>query len=345
MRIYIDKGNIESFVLSAASDPNEFAKCNLMLKKHFDMHLNLSQLDFAQSKLCMEWANTLLDGRGKNQIHLNAPLKVFPPRPINPNTFGDEFDEQQKSAVYLIDDIAAVSVLETKGNYIIGEVGNEIDTLRQLMIGDEDELYTQSLEPLKRYFFAGNWSGLDNSVLPCTDIVITDGYILSNPSLYKTNLIALIKKIATRVTFTTINIVIFCLSSIKDTKGNIYVPVWADIRSMIKNELKAEDIDVTVTFVASDSAKDFEEHDRTICTNYLYYVPGATLNFYDSRGNFTSTGRHFTVHSKAKESYKIESDEFIKDMQSLITGIETKSKNGLIDKDNASILSGFLHFS
>lgn len=344
MRIYIDKRNLEEFIRSANVEQSEFAKCNLMLKKHFDMHLNLSKLDFAQSKLCMEWVNTLLDGRGKNQIHLNAPLKIFPPRPINTNTFDDGFDEQQRSAVYLLEDIAAVSVLETKGNYIIGEVGNEIGTLRQLMIGDEDELYTQSL-PLKQHFLAGNWSGLKNSVLPCTDIVITDSYILSNPLLYKTNLIALIKKLASRVTFADINIVIFCLTSTEDTKGNIHTPAWSKIRSMIKDELKAEDIDATVTFVASNSAKDFKEHDRTICTNYLYYVPGATLNFYDSQGNFTSHGRHFTVHSKAKESYYIEADDFIHDMQLIITGIENKSKNGIINKDNASKLSGFLYFS
>ena len=52
--------------------PAEFEKCNLMLKKHFDMHLNLSKDDFAQSELCMSWANTLLDGRGKNIIHFDA---------------------------------------------------------------------------------------------------------------------------------------------------------------------------------------------------------------------------------------------------------------------------------
>ena len=116
MRLYIDKNNIESFIRSINSMPAEFEKCNLMLKKHFDMHLNLSKEDFAQSELCMSWANTLLDGRGKNVIHFDAPNKVFPQRPIDSTTFGGGFDEQQNCSVYLLEDNSVASTLEAKGN-------------------------------------------------------------------------------------------------------------------------------------------------------------------------------------------------------------------------------------
>lgn len=344
MRLYIDKNNIESFIRSINSMPAEFEKCNLMLKKHFDMHLNLSKDDFAQSELCMSWANTLLDGRGKNIIHFDAPNKVFPQRPIDSTTFGGGFDEQQNCSVYLLEDYSVASTLEAKGNYLVGEVGKEINTLLQLIIGDEDELYTLSL-PIRQHFSEGSWSGLSDAVLPCTDIIITDGYILSNPSLYKTNLVPLIKKLTTRVTYTRINIVIFCLRSTKDTKGNEHIPDWSNIRLLIKNELIAEGIDAYITFVVSDSTRDFKEHDRTIFTNYLYYASGATMNFYDKNGIFTSDGRHFTVHSQAKETYFVEAHNFLQDMQSLIIDIINKKKKGLINKDNAQKLSNFLHFS
>ena len=342
MRLYIDRNNLESFAQSAASMPDEFEKCNMMLKKHFDMHLNLSVQDFAQSEICMNWVNTLLDGRGNNQIHLNAPLNVFPPRPINTNTFGDGFDEQQNSSVYLLEDNAVASTLEAKGNYIVGEVGKEIDTLLQLIIGDEDELYTQSL-PLQRHFSAGNWTGLNNSILPCTDIIISDSYILSNPSLYTKNIVGFLKKITTKVVSAHVNIVIFCLKE-TDNHGAMQSPNWTNVRNYIKNELGQAQIDASVTFVAPLTEGDFEEHDRTVCTNYLYYVPGATLNFYNSQGNLTTRGRHFHVQSMAKSQHHDEALAFIHDMQTLINDISSGAKNGLIDKDTSPKLSNFLHF-
>lgn len=343
MRLYIDKGNIESFVQSAASRPNEFEKCNLMLKKHFDMQLNLSKQDFAQSELCMSWANTLLDGRGKNLIHLNAPTNIFPSRPINTTTFGDGFNEQQNSSVYLLEDSAIVSTLEAKGNYIVGDTGKEIDTLLQLMIGDDDELYTQSL-PLQQHFATGNWNGLNNSVLPCADIIISDSYILSNPSLYAKNLIGFLNKITDLVGQSHINIVIFCLFE-TEYRGAMQSPNWSNVRNNIKYELGLVHIDASVTFVAPMTERDFEEHDRTVCTNYLYYVPGASLNFYDPRGNFTTRGRHFHVQSMAKSQHHDEALAFIHDMQTLINEIESGVKNGIIDKDPSPKLSNFLHFS
>lgn len=346
MKLYIDKKNIESFVLSAKTSIQEFNLCNNMLKKHFDMHLNVSKEEFFDSPLCMAWSNSLLEGCGEGKrdiIHFDGPNNIFPHRPINPTYFSNGFDMEQHMAVYLLDD-KDVSPLREHGNYIVGGVGYETETLHQLIIGDEDQLYTQEL-PLKKHFSQGNWEGLNESILPCSDIIISDPYILSNKSLYSTNLIPLLQKISQQVVYTSVNIVIFCLSSTTDKKGNVYAPIWSDVRNLIKDKLNQVDIEANVTFVAAATEKDFGEHDRTLCTNYMLYTPGKGFNIYDTQGKLTENGRYFHVHSSAKSEHFSDVLNYIADMQSLIDDIENSRKTGIIEKDSAPKLSNFLHFS
>ena len=343
MRLYIDKGNLESYVLSAKSNTQDFALCNKMLKKHFDMHLNMSLEDFAGSQLCMTWGNTLLDGNGNNIIHFDTQANIRPIRPFNANTFNTNFDKEDYSAVFLLEN-ESTAILEEHGNYLVGSIGQEIKTLKKLIIGDEEELYSQTLMPIEKFFAAGEWEGLNNSILPCSDIIIADSYLLSNPKLYNTNLIALLRKVTKHVVYSNVNIVIFCLPT-KDKNGDLVYPDYGYIRDLIKSELGKLDIEAIVTFVTSDSEKDFEEHDRTLCTNYIYYTPGPGFTIYDSQGKLTTRGRAFHVHSCAKGQHFLATLDFINDMQSLISDIESGNKKGRIDKDNDSKLCNFLHFS
>lgn len=310
------------------------------------MHLNVSKEAFASSKLCMEWATTLLDGRGKNLIHFDAPGSIFPERPIAANTFGDSFDENTADAVYLLNE--NVDLLIDKGNYIVGGVGDEMATLSRLLIGDVDDQYTKSFT-LKKHFTTGNWSALDSTVLPCSDIIISDAYVLSNFTLYEKNIVSFIHKLTKHVYNSKVNVVIFCLketqySDKKDNTLKQVTPCWDKIREQIKKKLAEDNVEANVTFVALANTKIFGEHDRTVYTNYAFYVPGACLNFFNSLGELTSNGRYFVVKSKAKTGYREEADLFLSDMQELINKVSSDAQNGEIIKDNSPKLSNFLTF-
>lgn len=342
MRLYIDKRNIESLMKSASSDPVRFDACNMMLKKHFDMRLNLTLHDFSSSELCMMWSNTLLDGRGANNIHFCSDSNpVFPPRPIDTASFDQNFDAEESSSVFLLDENEVLE-LAHKGNFLIAGPGEELDTLSRLMIGDEDNRYIQSL-PIKTHFSDGNWSGLDNAVLPCSDIIISDSYILSNKKLLNNNLISLLMELTERVRNSAVNIIIFSLKETEDHEHNKIEPEWASVRHYIKKALKDIGIDARVTFVAPASETEFGEHDRTAFTNYLYYMPGATLNFYNSRGALTTRGRHFHVQSSAHSEFYQEAVSFIADMQKIVDEIHNGTKAGIIEKDVALKLSNVLN--
>lgn len=340
MRLYVDKKNIESLMMSAASDQARFEACNMMLKKHFDMRLNFTLQDFSRSELCMMWGNTLLDGRGINHINFSSDSNpVFPPRPLDVNSFDKNFVAEDSSSVYLLDE-KEVSTISNKGNYLIAGIGDELNTLSKLMIGDEDNKYTQSL-PLRTQFVSGNWGALDNFILPCSDIIISDSYILSNQNLIANNLISLLIKLTGRINNSSVNIVIFCLKEIR-CRQNMIEPNWSSIRSQIKERLNDIGIVSNITFVALQDEREFGEHDRTAWSNYLLYIPGTTFNFYNQQGVLTTRGRYFHVHSSAYTEYYNEASDYIADMQKIIDDIDSGIKSGMIEKDSANELSRIL---
>lgn len=342
MILYINRQNIESYVQSYDANTELYNRCNTMLKRHFDIHVDCSDEELVSSEECMAWLNSLLDGRGDSLSFSNGSPDDMPiTRPVDASTFPDATTIDAHSAVYLLDE--NVDALSDKGNYLVGGLGEELQVLSRLLIGDVDDQYTRSL-PLRRHFVTGNWDALNQSVLPCSDIVISDAYILSNSVLYAKNLYAYIQKLTKDLYTSRVNIVIFCL---KETNycGSMHSPNWSSVRSDLKHLLSADYIDANITFVAPDSEKVFQEHDRTVFTNYVYYAPGACLNFFSRSGTLTSNGRHFDIKSIAKVGYLEEAKDFLADMQKLITDIESGTKSGYIDKDTSPNLCNFLTIS
>lgn len=341
MRLYIDRDNVESFVQSYDSNTDLYDRCNTMLKRHFDIHVNCTDEELVSSEECMSWINSLLDGRETSHKFSNGLKSDMPIcRPIVSSTFPDNTEREFHSSVYLLNE--DVDLLIEKGNYLVGGVGDELKTLSSLLIGDEDDQYSLSLEPIKKFFYGG-WSVLNKSTLPSSDIIISDAFILSNKSLYEKNLYAFIETISTNICASSLNIVIFCLKETEYDKKTIS-PDWQVIRQEIKNKLSKNAIDTSVTFVAPENSKEFEEHDRTVFTNYIYYAPGACLNFYSSAGDFSSRGRHFEIKSLSKTSNMEAACVYLDDMQNLVDAISDGTKAGYIDKDKCSRLSNYIKF-
>lgn len=338
MNLYIDQRNFESFLSTQKNEDNKesFDQCNRMLKKHLNVHLNMKIEDFRLSHACMAWANAFLDGHGAhNSFYFGKDDTI--------TNAGGDINSEQLSSIYLLDN-SLVDTLQKEGNVMASGVGGEIDTLKGLQVGlDDDQLYTRELRIKKD--FASNWEGLNGTLLPCSDIVIIDPYILSNPVLYNTNIYALLRKLAEKVFNTSLNIVIVCLSETLNNKTKkLQKPNFDEVRRQIKEFFKDEkQVNVNVSFVAPQSQNDLEEHDRSILTNYLLFNPGPTLNFYNSKGELTTNGRYFTTYSLAMLQHEEEAYELLCDMQQLIDDIGVGKKNGVI-LPNGECPSNLLRF-
>lgn len=341
MKAYFDLANIESFLLSRDDNPEKFELCNNLLKKQLDVRLNFDFDKFAASELCMTWVTRLMEDGLKTPKCITKEDEIKPARPIKlKQDFIISNDIHDHSSIYFLDE--DVEILESRGNYIIVGVGNEVTTLYKMFFDDCSQAI-KSL-PTRKHFNTNNvWNALVNYAYPCTDIIIADAYILCNKYLFANNLYAFVKTIASKIVYSHLNIIIFSLRE-THTKNGVFEPDWQIIRSELKAELQKNDIDANITFVSPETEKDFKEHDRTVFTNYMQYLPGACLNFYNATGDFTSNGRHFHVHSLAGEDNYEEACYFINDMQQLINEINAGSIPGCINKDNGSILSNYLTF-
>lgn len=341
MKAYFDLANIESFLSSRDDNPEKFEACNNMLKNHLDVRLNIYFEDFAASDLCLSWVTRLME-EGKNlpKCIVNN-TEITPERPIQlQQDFLKSNNIEDHSSLYFVDE--DVDAIETHGNYIISNVGNEIATLYKLLF----EECTQTIKslPIRQHFSTSKlWDALEKYTLPCSDIIIVDSYILCNKRLYTNNLYSFTKKITKNVMYSHLNIVIFSLKT-THTRTSSFEPDWDKIRLELKKELQTKDIEANITFVSPETERDFGEHDRTVFTNYIQYIPHACLNFYNTSGDFTSTGRYFHIHSlAAKDNYEA-TLAFIHDMQCIVNKINSGEIHGAINKDSSIVLSNYLTF-
>ena len=212
-----------------------------------------------------------------------------------------------------------------KGNMIIASEGQEIEAM--------SSLFFESFQFTKDIFSKiSSWSDLKSYISPCTDIIITDMYILSNPELYQHNIFQILRILGNKAKKTHVNIVIFTLNSIyiKETRSN-FEPDWDKIYTKIR-KCAEKHTSFNVTFVTA-SKETLDEHDRTIFTNYKYYSSGDSLNYFNSSGNEITTGRYLHAHSIAERDNEANIKKYLDDMQEIINAIIKKNNTDLIKKD------------
>lgn len=351
MKVYFDKANILSFLESSAIDSKKYEACNSMLRNHFEIHLNMLIDDFSSEPLLMDWLKTLMDDGVDVPQCINSIDDSFPAADSLKGraSFEDELKkiEDGFSTVFCLDSSEA-GILSDFGNFLITDVGGELETLYSLRFEDDDP-YTLELNARKDFNNPQLWNPIENLSLPCSDIIIIDSYILCNDLLYEKNIRKLISALASKVFASNLNIVIFSLekpyyANTKMAHKANFEPDWNLIRKNIQNDLSSVGISASVSFVCPATTPDFGEHPRTILTNYRSYNPDATLNFYDCNGKYSSTGRYVYAKSLAKTSHLITSKEVIESLQELINDIKAGKRNGSLHTDPADKLSNYFTF-
>lgn len=321
MDVYIDKENLYSFIASNSHELYE--DCYRMLKRNCDIKFTFSQREAVNDQLMLMWINTLNSGLkgGSGSVSWD---QHFLTRPLKSNLYKECNKELKKmSAVYLINAEKTEDV-SNKKFMLIAPKGREIEVLSSLLF--EDYQYTKTLDAQKDL---KKWGDIKRYLSPCTDIIISDPYILCDPSVYRNNLYELVKDICSYAQATKLNVVLFTVRS-----ENIDVEsIKKELKKTVK-EMTGVAPDVTLVFQnkaprhsnTTLSEKKAVEHDRTIFTNYKYITSGDTFNYFNGKYEIITSGRWLTICSMASKENFEHGIDFIKKLQDVIDTLRRKNR-------------------
>lgn len=339
MRLYIDKNNLISLLLSR--DIDGYEDCLRMVKRQLDVYFFFSKknLDKDMDQDLITMMSTFTTGVGNSKaVFMDTAAFEYPERPMKGNS-SSSFTPEQLSSVYLLSDNPEdkLDFIKERGNILIGGINDEINTLKKLIFDD----YQYACKIKESDFESKGWNALKEFAMPCTDILLIDNYILSDESLYDYNIYPLLRMISRCGSGKQINIVIVTKKRNHNRALKYdFEPDWKNIKSKIKFEIKKEcgSKSVNVTFVLLP--KDIDEHDRTIITNYVRMHSGDSYNYLNSSGTYISKSHHLLIDSLAHADNQELANEVIKIVQSKTN--EAKNRNpDLIIGDK---VCSFIHF-
>lgn len=325
MKAYIEKANAES--LAASSSKTMYMDCMRMLKKHCSIDFIFPKDDLKESSELMKWFTTFFtDGVGQNSFHFDKPSIL--PRPLKSNVHKlINTNPENLSSIYLLDGDDAQKIKDI-GTLLISPVGQEVETLSNLIF--EDGQYNDTIDVTQ----FKSWDEILPYTSPVTDIILIDSFILSDDTLYDSNLCTLFKKVCHNLR-AKVNIVIFTLPANYNKIRKIEItPDFDRIRQEIKKNVESiTGYTPDVTIVLS---RELNEHDRTLFTNYKTFVSGDSFNYLDSQGKRITNGRYLHVSSHVyTNNYKMFRN-FYTDMQQLVDKIKQKNNPDLIKGDKES---------
>jgi hypothetical protein len=325
MQLYIDKENLESFI-SKAKDPM-YSDCTKAMQRQLDITFNFSKDELKSDDILLKWFSMFSEGAAETKKEFNEVK--FPDRPLKSNSY-NSFDINQLSAIYLIND-EKLSVLKEKGAVLIGEIGEEIQILKQLFFFHDDYKFEKKLIIGSSEF--SEWQHLEKYSSVTSDILIFDPYILSDSSLIDSNFLKLLRVLCTK-SRCKLSIVLY--TDIDQIQID-YTTISAKVRQEIQTVTGISPNFTIVKYRKQKNYVSFAEHDRTIFTNYFRVYSGDSFNYFKSDGTKITTGREIHLIGFAdKENHNL-ALELIKDIQNNIIKLPSEAIEG--DKK-----SNFLNF-
>lgn len=336
MRLYIDKSNLFSFLSSKGKEG--FEDCLRMIKNQLDVYFYFEKECLNQDReLLVLFQGAFASGIGASKkCFYTINSRDYPKRPLKGNCC-NSFDSEQLSAIYLLADNEEdkIDFLQKRGNIVLGKKGEELNKLSQLIYDD----YQYSMEfPISEMEDIG-WSALDKYILPCTDILLIDNYILSDKTKYDHNFYPLIRTLVKCGVGKIVNIVVVTKKKNHNRENNTdFEPDWYEIKEKIKAEVKkeidAKDTNVTFVFLP----KDIDEHDRTIITNYLRIYSGDSYNYLDKNKKIITKSQCIHINSRTYNNTHKYACKAIEKIQKNINEAKTRNNDLILGDKKSSIL-------
>lgn len=319
MDLYIDEENLRSFLRSRDND--DFEDCKRMIRRQLHIIYNMDKTAIKNNTDLLPWLLQNDHGRGNSEETDTFLSCAFPQRPIKSNSY-NEWSRKNLSSAYLIDD-EYVSRLKNKGCILMGEVGEELNTLVRLFCGKDYEYH--HLYDLRKNFLSWEQLADENQLLPCTDIVINDRYLFKNEeTLVEYNLSRMLTALSNNVK-NRIDVVIFTLSDCL----NFGIDKATKI---VKQTLeRVTGIKPNVTFVCSNDRSKIP-HDRFVITNYRLLRSGDSFIYFNTKGERITNGGSLDVDSLANHETYVFTESLLEKLQNSYNSVKTNDNLVIGDK-------------
>ena len=346
MNLIIDKENLLQFLRSKNVDSDLHKECLRLLKRqmhvifHFDKQELLNDKSFKEEVLEELNMYGFLTGAGNSDQETSS----FESQILNRPTW------ELLSSVLLLNDKNYIN----NNGLLIGRIGEEHKILSSLFCNQKNyDLHT--IFDIQKWENRSAWSKMTAHILPCTDIIITDRYILNNrKEKLKHNLFYIFEKISMKYAELQINLVIF-YEGFKIIKGKgkgkkvVYPPIYTSIMAEIAKEFKKRFGEKSnITFVSYkhifdeslDETEKNSPHDRIIITNNRMFRSGDSFCYFDEKDKLKTEGKTLDVDSLANsEAYSI-AESVLHDLQIICEDnhyIFGDGKSNFIDFENCHV--------
>ena len=316
MNLIIDKENLHQFVRSKNEDSDLHDECLRLLKRqmhvifHFDEHI---LTDSSNKELLEDFIMFgYFTGAGNSDQKSSFEPQIFN-RPM----------WEILSSVLLLNDQNYIN----NNGLLIGRIGEEHTILSSLFCNKNYDLHT--IFDIQKWENHYAWNKMTEYILPCTDIVITDRYILRNQKeRLKNSLYYILEQISKKHADLQINLVIFydgfTIKPNKEKNSNGGIDRF--IRK--KEDYQTPKIDQTIKDITKQFKNLFGEksyitfvsykylidesflpllvekeknrpHDRIIITNNRMFRSGDSFCYFDEKDKLITQGKTLDIDSLA----------------------------------------------
>ena len=298
MKVYFDEKNLISLFRSIDGHPmgNEVLQ---ILKKQLDLFFNFSKESISDE--LEDQLSEFTEGVGRNRHELSiqfSKLNFFSERPISsiPN----------KNHIYLLENID--KRLLNKNQLLISDVGDEIDTLENLII----DKYDASLHE-QRSIAADDfkeWDEITKYLRPFSSMIIVDRFMFKgsdtggNLGLFEHNLKNLLGHAFVNKGGNERLVFIFQIRP-TDTPPDMG-PDGAEMISKINRAVKSKNKhckkpEIILVYVSKEIE---DEHDRNIISNYFRIKSGDSFIYFDAANEIITQSSDIDFYSLGKLSYR-----------------------------------------
>ncbi len=161
-----------------------------------------------------------------------------------------------------------------------------------------------------------SWHQLSDYILPFTDLIIVDNYMLDE-SIWEYNLFRILEEFNSKAT------VKFNLLLVSyDPKGAMNI---VELNNKINSLLKLKKINCDLSIILAN--QQIKEHDRGLFSNYIRIKSGDSFTFFNKKGDFITKGTDIDFHTLSKPDKINASDEALKNIKYIIQSTENNPLN------------------
>jgi len=277
MKVFFDKPNFIQFSLSV--NKSEGGKDVLrMVKNQLDIHFNFSQVDLNEEESIL--LEEFFDGVNEDK-EFTYGEDAIQGRPLTRNSF------PSKSAIYLLDD-ENVYRFQDEYSLLIGPVGEEVQTLKKLIINSDYQFHRQKLFgddiTFERF--------IDLLSLPFSVVFIIDRYLFKGPEiggnigLAECNIEKFVKNVLSNKKSPSTFVFVYQINTRLARENQDYDegPNLEVLARRIRSNARGNCPRPEVVLIGVQSGIIEDEHDRHIISDYLKIKSGDSFVYFFSNG-------------------------------------------------------------